>query len=95
MVPDALSRIHYDSIQEFNQSRTSESKTMDLPNDAFGDEDYSELRSKIVNDDKRFTSCRVEGKRIYIRIEPLNHVPITDIPIWKLWVPNFLLNSRN
>lgn len=91
VVPDTLSRIYCDSISELSRSIDKMVNAIDLSCANFQDPEYVEVVSQIHDTPNSYPNLAVKDGKIYIRIEPKNHVPLTDIPLWKLWLPSSLV----
>lgn len=86
VVPDALSRIHCETINELI-SNIPKLAAIDLESQCFDDEEYVNFRKNIVTDPEKFEIFKVHGDRIYIRLEPKVNDSLSDVSIWKLWIP--------
>lgn len=90
IVPDALSRIYCDEVNELELDVAMTLDTLDLKSVNFEDLDYRKLRDKIASEPDKFTRLKIVDNRVYVRNEPKKHQSLGDVPLWKLWVPNSL-----
>lgn len=95
VVPDALSRIYCDSIDEFEEEINKfESVSMvDLNSSAFEDVEYKEFREKIVANPSQYPMLRVNENKIFIKQDPRRSEPLSLVSCWKLWVPKDLTSN--
>lgn len=91
VVPDTLSRVECDSLTEISQSLSKYIGAVDLSCANFLDAEYVNFIMKINESPDSYPNLRVKDGKIYIRIEPKTNIPLTDIPLWKLWVPSSLI----
>lgn len=91
VVPDALSRIHCDTIEEFQSCLPLLAvSAIALDSNEFNDQEYSELRAKIKAHPDDYSPFRVQDARVYIRLDPKLGEGLSDISVYKLWVPKGL-----
>lgn len=87
VVPDALSRVYTETLDEMLHYFPLIVNVVDLEHDAFNDVDYVNFRTKIESDPAKFWAFRVHENRIYIRLDPKPNDLLSDLSIYKLWVP--------
>lgn len=94
VVPDTLSRIYCDTIDEFESCyEISAMNSYDFSSVHFEEDEYKAFRAKIESNPDDYPLQRVKDGRIFIRLEPKMFEPLSDMSIWKLWVPKGLVNE--
>lgn len=84
VVPDALSRVNEDVLEEVTFERTPE---IDINSEHFDSTDYKGLRDKIGKNKSGFPKFKVNNKYIYFKAKPSkeNKTPLESQ--WKLFIP--------
>jgi hypothetical protein len=90
VVADALSRVNCDSIAELSTDAQTLSRQLNLEDPAFDNETYVTFRDAISQNPNDYPNLRVLNNRIYIRLDPRPRESLTDLPAWKLWLPEQL-----
>lgn len=93
VVPDTLSRIHCDSMNEFLENLPTSLCVINLDSDQFEDLEYVSFRNKIMENPEKFPTIRIHENKIYIRVEPKLSHSISETPLFKLWVPKSLVET--
>ena len=92
IVPDALSRIYCETIKEIHaDAKFIEPNLFDSTK--ILDPAYLNILLKIRSDPASYPNLQIYEDKLYIRIEPKRRIPLTDIPIWKLWIPSDIRKS--
>ena len=86
IVADTLSRIYCDSLDEIMCDEKLHDMQLFNVNDLI-DEEYTTLRTRIKDYPEKFLNFCVSNDKIFIRLEPKHNRELTDIPVWKMWVP--------
>jgi len=95
IVPDALSRMHMDSLNVV----VSRNLDVDLQSEFFKSDEYTELKTNIIENQDLFPDLLVSDGYVYKKTEFSTGDPIQEDKAWKLWVPselreNLLINSH-
>lgn len=90
VVPDALSRIYCDSLEEFEESLSDMNVVSTIRFESLNfenDPDYVEFRTKIELNASQYPIFRIRDGRVFIRREPRMNENLSDSTVWKLWIP--------
>lgn len=82
IVPDALSRIYCDSLEE-----QYERIPLDFNSIEFKSEEYTKLIKTIETNQERLPDLKVEEHLVYKRCQFYDGNPVNESNAWKLWVP--------
>lgn len=93
VVPDALSRTQCDSINELLHCIPLFVETVDLNSTEFSDTEYVKIVKNVEVDPQKYLNLKVHENRLYIRLEPKQGDVLSDLSIWKLWIPKPLTNK--
>jgi len=93
VVPDALSRVECETVEEILEFVPVIIDAVDLNNSAFNSSEYVNLRQQIETSPEKFPILRIHENRIYIRLEPKLMDKLSDLSIYKLWIPVELRKS--
>lgn len=88
-VPDALSRVYCESLQEFELS-IIKLDSIDFNSKCFDDSEYVSLKNKIEQEPEKFSLFKIHNNRIFIRLEPRQNEQLSESSVWKVWVPEGL-----
>lgn len=83
IVPDALSRIYCDDISAITFSEPE----VDLSSPHFFDQDYNDLKEKIVANESKYPDLKIIGTYVYIRTDHYHGDEEQEERAWKLWIP--------
>lgn len=88
IVPDALSRIHCESILE-----CYEKNPINFNSQEFQSDDYKELMQTIKENQERLPDLKVVDNLVYKRCQFYDGNPLSESNAWKLWVPHGLTSD--
>lgn len=88
VVPDALSRIPVECISSVDVSEP----VIDLNSPHFNDDDYINLKNKILQNIAKYPDMKICDNFVYIRTSHYNGNLEEENDCWKLWVPLKLRN---
>lgn len=83
VVPDALSRVFVDELQQLDDL----APPFDFSHDAYDDLSYAAHRTRILNEADRLPDLQVRDRQIFIRTQFRKGGPLTNTAGWKLWIP--------
>lgn len=83
VVPDALSRIHSEEISGLEATAPA----VDLDSPYFNDQDYKDLKSKIVATPSTYPDIKIVDNYVYYRLEHYTGEEEQENNSWKLWIP--------
>lgn len=83
-LPDALSRVHVDSL-------FVDSVSIDLGSADFTSEQYVALKEKVTTNKDHLPDLEVIDEKVFIRVELNRSNDVADRSCWKLWVPDGLI----
>lgn len=89
VVPDALSRIPSENIETVDTNDPE----IDLNSPCFEEEDYINLRVKVLENQEKFPDVKVMDRYVYIRTQHYDGNDNNENSAWKLWVPVGLRKS--
>lgn len=93
IVPDTLSRVDCDSIEELVANIPLIVGQIDLDSNEFQEVEYQQLLKRIQKCPENFPNLKVQNNRVYIRLDLKDHQLMSEIPVWKLWLPKSLVEK--